>query len=84
MNLDELLAPIPKKVGKPCKVAVVIDSLEGKYKEAVINLVKTSYREGGLTDDALSARLVSAGLPVSSTTIRKHRAGSCPCGKATA
>lgn len=84
MDLDRLLEPIQPKKLKPCKVTLIVDSLEGKYKEAVVNMLAKTYLEGGLTDEAIADRLVSAGLPIGSTTIRRHRSGSCTCEKAEA
>lgn len=79
MDLDKLLEPVEVPKQQPCKVIRLIEPLEGKYREAVENMLKKKYVEGGLTDDAIASRLVSAGLPVGATTIRRHRANLCQC-----
>ena len=79
MNLDVLLEPHNITRTKPCKVQVILDSLEGKYMEAVQLMLDKEYAEGGLTDDEITTRLDAAGIAVGSTTIRKHRKSTCSC-----
>lgn len=84
MSLEALLAPIPDRNAKhPCKVGRIVEELAEPYKSALVNLIVTRYADGGLSDEALEARLKDAGLEVGTTIINRHRRGSCTCPKAT-
>jgi hypothetical protein len=78
-----LLEPHNINRTKPCKVQVIVDSLEGQYREAVESMLVKSYVDGGLTDDEITSRLDSAGISVGATTIRKHRKSTCSCKRVT-
>lgn len=84
MNLEVLLEPHNLKRSKPCKVQVIIDSLEGKYRDAVESMLAKQYADGGMTDDEISTRFNLAGIAVGSTTIRKHRKATCSCERLSA
>ena len=80
MSLDVLLDPIPdRNPAVPCKVGRIISDLEEPYKSAVVNLVSTSWPDGGLTDEQLASRLTKAGFPIGASTIRTHRKAMCNC-----
>lgn len=79
MDLEQLLVPVERKQVKPCKVGVLLQTLEGKYLEAVTTMLDKSWAQGGVTDDYISGRLVSAGVPIGASTIRRHRKRECLC-----
>lgn len=82
MSLDTLLEPTPEpQSASLCKVGMFIDALSEPHKSALRTLVDTRYRDGGLTDEHLAARMVTAGLIVGATTVRRHRSGHCVCKK---
>lgn len=60
-------------------MALLVEGLEGKYREAAESLLSKPWTTGGMSDEAAAAKLASAGLPVGASTIRRHRSGRCVC-----
>jgi hypothetical protein len=81
MSLETLLAPIPSRVTKLCRVGRIIEGLDEPYKTAVINLVNLHRANGGLTEAELSSRFAEANLQASASVIYTHRSGHCACRK---
>lgn len=81
MSLDALLEPIPDKPeNRPCKVGVWAATLEEPYLSALTKLLATPFASGGLSDEALTARLNQAGFTIGHSAVRRHRKGACHCG----
>jgi hypothetical protein len=81
MSLDALLEPIPDRQARPCKLGILLTTLEEPYKSALENLVTLKHADGGLSDQALVGRLRQAGIPMSVSTAHYHRRGICSCVK---
>lgn len=79
MNLDALLEPIETKPKQLCKVGRILDQLENPYKTALFGLIETKVADGGLSDDALAARMKTAGIAVGAKSIWTHRRRLCAC-----
>jgi len=75
-NLDALLSEdlIHSSGSKPCLIGRAVDSLSEPYKSALVALIK-----GDGSADEVAARMRSAGLRSSGTTIRRHRNNHCLC-----
>ena len=85
MSLEALLAPLPSRgTSEPCKVGRYLARLLDPYRGALVSLLTTSYADGGLSDEALSARMRDAELPVSPTILNRHRRGLCACERGDA
>ena len=80
MNLDALLQPV-KRITKPCKMGVILNTLEEPYRKAVLVMTNTNYEDGGPTAEELTEKLRVAGFEIGATTISRHRRKSCLCDR---
>lgn len=65
----------PKKQARPCKIKAVLDSLDAKDRQILIDaLANPDWSTKGLSD-ALNER----GITISDTPIASHRAKRCSC-----
>ena len=71
--LDDLTPPVKRY---PCKVRTILESLDGKDKDILLNALgdREAWSAIGL-GNALSQR----GLPIADTSITRHRDGLCSC-----
>lgn len=78
-NLDALLAPTTVYAGTPCNLARTLAGLPEPYKTALNDMLALPYADGGLTDHDITARMKSAGLRSSDSTVHRHRHHKCSC-----
>lgn len=65
----------PKKQSRPCKIKAVLDSLDAKDQQILIDaLANPEWSTKGLADE-----LSNRGIPISDTPITSHRAKRCSC-----
>lgn len=84
MNLEALLEPVEPKQKPLCKVGRILDQLEDPYKSALFGLIETKVADGGLSDDALAARMKTAGLEIGAKSLWTHRRRLCACQQVNA
>lgn len=75
MNLlDVLLEPVQRPQSKPCKLGVIIESLDEPYKTALNGLL-----ESDVSDQLVAGRCREAGLDASYSIVYRHRRKQCRC-----
>lgn len=79
-DLNALLDEKAARAGsQPCVIGRALADLPDPYKAALQTLINSRFSEGGYTDDQVAARMRSAGLRSSATSVRQHRRGFCSC-----
>lgn len=78
--MSDLLQDILKENLVPqtnCRIREIVESLPDGDKDAFVNAIN----DESINAPAIERALKKNGIPVASTTIRRHRRGECSCAK---
>jgi hypothetical protein len=76
---EKLMNPIsPQNGGKPCSIKMLLNSLEGLEKDALLKALRI---DSGWAHTVLRQVLNDEGHHISIGSLTRHRLGSCACRK---